>query len=391
MSRCVTLFGWQDYGSRNRAGFHHLARAYSEEGADVQFITVGVSLLSILGHHGRRKLWPSRFHRPHKHADGVTSLVARTILHPAASGSARIDSIIGPVFRRWTVALPPHLRERVQRSELILFESSPALAYVSQVASEAPDALLVYRMSDSLEAVNAHPVLLDFERTAWPLFDLISCPTREFLAGKPLLPQPVIHPHGLDPALFAPAHGRPHCYAHVTNALFVGMDSLDLPSVCRIASARPALGVHVVGPFNAPQGCPPNLIFHGLMPYEETIPLIQHADVALNTVTWSGVQAQRASLKVMQFDAVGLPIVSPVRPLQRVQRLFPYTSGDPDSAISAVDRAIAAGRAHGRMPRQGTWADLARDIEATARERRHHRRPDATASLGRVSTTDNKN
>jgi 2-beta-glucuronyltransferase len=361
--RKVVLLSGHHLLSDRRAGFHHLAFAYRELGWRVTFITTGMSAVSYLRHDHRRKTFRLRDrNRLFRNPDGIEGFVWLTPWHPASTRTSLTDAVTRPLFRAYGGLRFPQLQGLVEDATLIIVESSYGLFLVERLRRLAPQAKLVYRQSDDLDALTAHPALHDAEARALRMFDVISVPDDSrpprFRGDQRVR----VQRHGIDTSLFDDPGPSPYPSApFATNAVFVGIDALDVHSLQVAARRLPDWGFHVIGPW-AWRGWPANVVAHGEMPFAETVPFVAHADVGLHTTVRPHGEYFRESLKFLQYTYSRLPIVAEEGVAADRPHVFPYSSRRPESIVAACRSARDFPRE--AISREGihSWKELALDI-----------------------------
>jgi 2-beta-glucuronyltransferase len=334
--RRVILLSGHYLGSRRRAGFHHLSHAYWNAGWDVTFATVAISLLSRLqGDH--RFAYPVReeANRLVPIRERLTSFVLLTRTHPGNLRHGFANRLSTPWFARYArVPLGP-LEERLSGADLVVFEGTAALLLVQRIRQLAPGARLVYRASDDLRALGVHPLILDAEAQAIPLFDLVSAPTQQI--AEVLAPYgPVeVHPPGIDKeALDRPTESP---YAASPVAVFAGVSPLfDYESLAEAAELAPHVCFHIIGPL--PRPMPANVSFRPELPFEELVPYLQHATFGLLLFP-PGYASLGQGNKVAQYSYCRLPIVAPAHLEAHGPNLCLFEEGDAGSLRRALTKA----------------------------------------------------
>jgi 2-beta-glucuronyltransferase len=346
-TRRVILISGHYYGSKRRAGFHHLAGAYWNLGWDVTFVTAAISRLSRLRgdfrfaypvHEEANRLVPVR--------ERLTGYVLMTRTHPGNLGSGFANRLAAPWFARYaSIPLGP-LEDRLRDADLVVFESTAALLLVERIRSLAPRARLVYRASDDLRMLGVHPLILEAETNAMPLFDLVSAPTRE-IAGVLAAYGPVeVHPPGIDKAALSRRTESP--YGARPAAVFAGVAPLfDYESLAAAAELAEHVAFHIIGPQARPN--PTNVVFHAEMPFEELVPYLQHATFGLLLFP-PGYPSLGQGNKVAQYSYCRLPIVAPAHLDGERGNLCLFDRGDSKS----LRRALAEAE---RMPHYAHFAE----------------------------------
>jgi 2-beta-glucuronyltransferase len=355
-TRSVILISGHYLGSKRRAGFHHLADAYRNLGWDVTFVTAAISSLSGLrGDH--RFAYPVReeANRLVPVRERLTSFVLLTRTHPGDLRFGLANRLSRPWFARYArVSLGP-LEQRLREADLVVFEGTAALLLVERIRGLAPRARIVYRASDDLRVLGVHPLIVEAEERAIPLFDLVSVPTREI--ANILAPYgPVkVHPPGIDKAAFDRPTQSP--YAAGPTAVFAGVSPLfDYEILAAAAALAPHVAFHVIGPPSRP--LPANVSFHAELPFEELVPYLQHATFGL-LVFPAGYASLGQGNKIAQYSYCRLPIVAPVHLEARGANVCAF---DPEDSES-LRRALAEAE---RMPHSAAFAEGVRSAEELA-------------------------
>jgi 2-beta-glucuronyltransferase len=352
----VVLISGHYLRSRRRAGFHHLADAFWSAGWSVTFVTAAISTLSRLKG-DFRFAYPVReeANRLVEVKERVTSYVLLTRTHPGSLRFGLLNRLSASWFARYArVSLGP-LEERLRGADLIVFEGTAALLLVERIRGLAPGARLVYRASDDLRVLDVHPLILEAEARALPLFDLVSAPTQE-IAGVLLRYGHVeVHPPGIDKAALDRPTESP--YGEGPAAVFAGVSPLfDYESLAAAAELAPHVAFHVIGP--PPRPLPANVVFHPEMPYEDVVPYLQHAAFGLLLVP-PGYASLGQGNKVAQYSYCRLPIVAPSHLRAERANLCSFEHGDADSLRHALEEAE-------RMPHSPEFADGVRSAEELA-------------------------
>jgi 2-beta-glucuronyltransferase len=378
----VVLFSYHYFESTPRAGFHHLAEAYWDLGWDVIFVTAPLSRLSRLVRDPRLE-YPvvQEANRRKPVRERLTSYVLYTRLHPANLRFRLLNRLTGGLlvraYRRSSLGA---LETELTNADLIVFESTPAIALAPVVRKIAPNARLVYRVSDDLEILRVHPAVLRAEREALPVFDYVSSPSRHSMRKLGAFREVAYQGHAIAKHLFDAESESP--YAAGPNACWVGSALLD-PEFLRLAAERlPNWHFHVIGRARrAVLG--ENVIWHGELPYERTVAFIKHADVGL--AVYGGHEGRvpgylADSLKIVQYAYCGLPVIAPDALESARPHVFYYRPADADSIEQALRGALAAGK----RPELGrailSWEELAASLADEAGQRQRASLPAASGA-----------
>jgi 2-beta-glucuronyltransferase len=323
-------------GSKRRAGFHHLAQAYWNLGWDVTFVTVAISLLSRL-RGDYRFAYPVREEANRLVAvrERLTSYVLLTRVHPANLGFGLANRIATPWFARYARAPLGELEVPLRSSDLVVFEGTAALLLVERVRTLAPRARLVYRASDDLRALPVHPLLLEAEARAFPLFDLVSVPTQAIADVLGRHGPVTVHPPAVDKAALDRPTASP--YGADPAAVFAGVSPLfDYESLAAAGELAPHVAFHVIGPPARP--APTNVSFQPELRFDELVPYLRHATFGLLFFP-SGYASLGQGNKVAQYSYCRLPVVAPSDLRTDRPNVVPFERGDPGSLRTALQEA----------------------------------------------------
>ncbi len=337
--RRVVLISGHYLGSKRRAGFHHLAEAYWRAGWDVTFVTAHISLLSRL-RRDHRFAYPVRAEANTfvTVRERLTSFVLMTPMHPVSLRSDLANRLAAPLFARYARISLKLLEGRLADADLVVFEGSAALLLVDRIRNLAPRARLVYRASDDLRRLGLHPLILEAEAKAIPLFDEVSVPTTQIADVLGRFGTVHVHPPGIDKAAFDRPTQSP--YEDGTNGIFAGVSPFfDYESLRAAAEVASHASFHVIGP--PPRPMPENVTFRSEMPFDELVPYLQHATFGL--LLFPGGAAAVAlggqGNKVAQYSYCRLPIVAPAHLDIERANMCVFERGDPVSLRNALAQA----------------------------------------------------
>jgi 2-beta-glucuronyltransferase len=359
----VILISEHVYESPRRAGFHWLADAYREAGWHALFVTAGVSSLSALRGDVRVGLVaPEQRNRIRSIAPDLDGLFWYPPFHPVNLRHDVLNRLSQPFFRSYNRLPIGALEQAVRGAATVIFESGAGLSLARRVRRLAPQALFVYRVSDDVRVIGAHPVLEAFEREATSSFDLISVPSDHMVGLFPPAAPVVVQYHGLNKALFD--EGRPDPYSGGKNVISVGTTLFDRRAVEVLAASSPAVQFHLFGRISEPF-IQPNVVLYGEKRFIELVPYIQHADAGLAPYLYRrGCEyLAHTSNKVMQYTYARLPILLPSFIPNNAGHIVQYTPGDEQSARNAVNQALTID--HGEVDRSAIrgWDAVYVDIE----------------------------
>lgn len=346
-TRSVILISGHYLGSKRRAGFHHLAHAYSRAGWDVTFVTAAISLLSRLRGDYRFE-YPVRAeaNRLVPVDERLTSYVLMTRVHPGNLRSRLANRLSAPWFARYArVPLGP-LEESIRRADLVVFEGTAALLLVERIRRIAERARLVYRASDALRALGVHPLILEAEARAVPVFDLVSAATPQIADLLAPFGRVEVHPPAIDKEAFDRQTDSP--YEGGPAAVFAGVSPLfDHDTLGAASVLAPNVAFHVIGP--APRSPAHNVFFQPELRFEMVVPYLQHATFGLLLFP-PGYPALGQGNKVAQYSYCRLPIVAPAHLEVERANMCVFEHGDSESLRRALVEAE-------RMPHSPAFAE----------------------------------
>lgn len=343
-------------GSKRRAGFHHLAQAFWSLGWDVTFVTAAISTLSRL-RGDYRFAYPVReeANRLVSMRERLTSYVLMTRTHPGNLRLGLANRLSAPWFARYAAVPLGPLEERLRGADLVVFEGTAALLLVERIRKLAPQARLVYRASDDLRALGVHPLILEAEARAVPLFDLVSAPTQEIADALARYGPVEVHPPAIDKAAFDRPTDSP--FGEEPAAVFAGVSPLfDYESLATAAELAPHVAFHIVGP--PARTLAENVSFHPELPFDEVVPYLRHATFGLLLFP-AGYGSLGQGNKVAQYSYCLLPILAPSHLEANRPNLCLFEPGDEES----LGRALAEAE---RMPHSPSFAEGVTSAEELA-------------------------
>jgi 2-beta-glucuronyltransferase len=352
--RVTIVSATHDYRSPRRAGVHGLADALVRLGCAVRFVSVRYSVLSLLSDDPRASLWKraNRFQT----VNGVSCLLWRAPFHPVA----RMGSALGEPLHKLYAELPSRVLDRaLGDADFVIVESGLALAFVPRMRRLNRNAAIIYRCSDLLETIGAHPYLHQVLRECAPIFAHATAPARVMAAALPLPPERVFFtPQGIDHAQFD-ADNAPNPYDAPLNGVSVGSMLFDASFFADAAAAFPDVIFHVIGA-GMRFAAPANVRHYEEMPFAATLPFLLHATFGIAPYrTAPGVEyLAESSLKLTQFAHLGLPAVCPHFAAGGLPHRLGYSPGDAPEIAAAIRGALALAGTLTPTPAP-TWEDVA--------------------------------
>lgn len=361
----ISLLSNHYYRSLRRAGFHFLADALHAAGHEVTFITTGLSWISY-ARRDYRCSYPGireAHGRLCEERPGFFSYVHFTMWHPHTLIIPPLDYMSSRFVYRYDRFSMGEVEEKIASSDIIIYESCNALFLVQKCRKLAPEARHVYRVSDDVRVLrSAHPELQIVEKKESQAFDLISVPCA-YLAEKFSQSCNVrLHPHGVNTMLFDAVDHSP--YPGGVNAVFVGNAYLDYEFIKKASEACPEIMFHLIGPFREDLQRD-NVLYHGEMAFEDTVPYVKFADVGLYCLDLSCSSHSKSftdSLKLKQYRYCGLPVVAPIGLDLHREGIFYYDASRSDSYRAALTDALQCGRDPTRADEVSGWDAVAADI-----------------------------
>lgn len=339
--RVVFLSAYHDYRTAKRASIHPIAHALARSGYDVSFISTRFSRLSKLKGDSRLFLW-DKANRVEV-VDGIRCYLWRTAFHPFATGSKLGDAAMGALFPLYAASPDREVDRMFAEADYIVVEASVAAILLRRIRRLNPTARIIYYATDRLDTVGAHPyVRRRLVRDAGLIHHVSLRSPRMaedfgWAAGRLRRIG-----FGIDPADFADIGPSPYPPG-VRAAVSVGSMLFDERFFHEVPPAFPEIRFHVIGcgqRFDAPG----NVVVHDEMPFRATLPYLRHAVVGLAPYRAApGVEyLADSSLKLAQYEYLGLPAVCPDFAAGDIRSRFGYKVDDPASMRAAMSRALDA-------------------------------------------------
>jgi 2-beta-glucuronyltransferase len=340
----VFFVSGHDANAGRKVDFHFWADSLGRQGVHVDFLTVGLSRAT--GFKKNNRLFKPPFNTWVTLSDTLQKFVWRPVFHPFSLNKKNIDALTAPLFSLYPALLPDAIKERVKVADIIVIESGVGLTLVKAFSKLAPNAKLIYTVSDLLATLTFHPMVQDAETAAISLFDLIRVPAAVMRDSFPASAPVKYIPPGLDTSLFDGSLSNP--YLQARNAISIG-DMLFNPQVIEtLAESFPEWTFHLFGK-NARIGCSmPNVIEHGEQPFQALVSYLKYADIGIapyHDAPSVGYISQ-SSLKMVQYTYCQLPIVAPSFAAAGRDHVLSFSpDAEKSSLVFAFEKAIAYDRA----------------------------------------------
>ncbi|MEW6108487.1 MAG: glucuronosyltransferase [Nitrospirota bacterium] len=364
----VTLVTGHYWGSKRRAGFHHLAHAYHKLGYEVLFFTAPVSyLLKLKGDYRFEYNLQQEAGRIIEKEKGLYSYVHFTPWHVANLRLNVLNKLSQPFLPLYSKYSFSKAEEFISASDFIIFESSPGLYLFERFKQLNKKARFAYRVSDDLRLLNVHPSLIKLEERILPEFDLVSVPSSYiFNTLEAHTKKLQLNHHGINKRVYDEAHPNPYRNDKV-NLVFIGNDYFDLPFLEIASEVYKDYLFHIIGPI-ADLPKKENVKIYGEMPFLDTVPYVQYADAGLHTLSYKpGSESFTDSLKVLQYSYCKLPIVAPDFLRTARKNTFCYTPGNKASIKNAIAQAINSNKESYDNIEVKSWEEVAVNLWESAR------------------------
>ena len=348
------LISGHDFRSKRKANVHFIARELAKRGT-TRFFSIGFSALSIITRDPRASLW-TRANRIEVHRD-VDCYLWRSPVHPVNLRRSWLGSLERAGFEIYRHLFPKILKQWIRDATVIAIESGLPLIAFDLIKRLNPRARIIYLCSDSLDTIGCSAYLKDGLQRAATSFDVIRIPSpllaTEFPSGSRLR----TIPQGMDEM---PARNqRASPFKGGVNMVSVGSMLFDRSFFEAAAPVFPDLTFHIIGAGkNAAGLSAPNIRLYGEMPFDETVAYIEYADVGIAPYGGNKVSPYLVdtSMKLLQYEAYGLPAVCPLAVAGNRPGRFGYLPGNAES----IQKAIAAARSLGRFPSRApvSWSEV---------------------------------
>jgi 2-beta-glucuronyltransferase len=340
--KVVIVSGVHDYRTPRRGSIQAVADALVRLHYEVCFISVRFSPISLVKGDHRAFLW-SRANRA-EDIDGVQCYLWRTPFHPFRCGIDALDATARPLFSAYAHLPNRFIDDALRAASYIVVESGLGIMLIHRARQLNGHARIIYRGSDALHTIGAPPALdAELRRHASDvdayclLADKMAADFR-WAANKTYTV-----PLGVHRGDFADIGPSP--YAGGMNAVTVGSMLFDRSFFQHAAARFPDIQFHLIGTGGAFEALA-NVRQYDEMPFKATLPYLKYADfgiAAYRPQANSGYLAQ-SSLKLMQYEYLGLPAVCPDYAVGASPNRFGYAADDGAGIERAIGRALAHGR-----------------------------------------------
>jgi 2-beta-glucuronyltransferase len=341
-----------------RGSIQALASAMARMGHTVTFISVRFSLLSLIKGDSRNFLW-RKASRP-EWVDGVLCYLWFTTVHPFQARNRTLELLLRPHYWLHKRLKNGFLDDSFRDADFIVIESGQGILFAERARRMNPRAKIIYRASDKLSTIGASEMLqaeLEKSADAFDWFCLLSADMADEFAWA--RERTFYVPLGIDPDEYR--DNGPNPYVAPANAVSVGSMLFDPRFFQTAASLFPAIEFHVIGcgtKFDAP----PNVKFYDEMAFKDTLRYIEHASFGIapyRDVDGAGYLAT-SSLKLKQYEYMGIPAVCPFFAVGQSSNRFGYAPADQASIEHAIGLALNSVFVAIQPPMN--WQDVARRL-----------------------------
>ena len=336
---CFLVLSAHDYRSPRKAGIHFVTSELAKRGK-TRFFSLRYSNLSRYTNDPRLSL-DAESNTIGIH-NGVECYLWKTLSHPFNTRRSWLRPAENLLYNWYSQGRNPVLRRWINEADVIVLESGVAPIFFDLIKQLNPQAKILYRASDSLEAINvAEYVSQTFARIAREI-NTIVLPSKALAETIPSNHNLAYVPQGIDHAVAEKADPSP--YGPGIHAVSVGSMLFD-PQFFVLASRRfPNIQFHVIGsghPAHPDYG--PNVHLYGEMPFAQTLPYIKHAQLGIAPYSSVNLPAylRDTSMKLIQYAFFGVPAICPHFIAADYSNRFGYELGNEESIAMAINRALA--------------------------------------------------
>jgi len=212
--------------------------------------------------------------------------------------------------------------------------------------------IVIYRPTDIYSVLKDDETIQGVERRLLARADAVVGTSQAVLSHvcdhQPAKPTLLLE-NGVDLEHFAEARPEPRDIAEIPRprAIYVGAidQRFDLALLDTAAKANPGIHFVIIGGFpqqaDFASGVPRNLIFLGPKPYTEIPAYLQHADFAVMPLKSNVANDARSPMKLYEFSAAGLPVLSTSTSELRRRALPHVFLADTPQEFAALSAQIA--------------------------------------------------
>ena len=357
MDRILIISG-HDFRSPRKASLHFIAQELAKT-ASVQFLSIGFSILSLIKGDPRSELAGRA--NVATNENGVECFLWKTLVHPFNTKVRSLRWLERAHFRYYRSRLPKLAASWMREAVTVIVESGLGVAFIELVRQTNPRARIIYDVSDDLAAIDCSAFLQSELDRVTGCLDWVRLPSRALARiFTPEIPLYFI-PHGIDVRVLDQQEPSP--YGPGLHAVSVGSMLFDESFFTSAADRFPEVQFHVIGPGKTSAALSrSNIHVYGEMKFAETVKYIKHAKfgIAPYLRTEHAAYLADTSMKLLQYDFLGLPAVCPAFAAGDHPHRFSYEPGDPASIGLAIQAAMRQGR-H-KPGHYLSWADVTKRL-----------------------------
>jgi 2-beta-glucuronyltransferase len=357
MDRILIVSG-HDFRSPRKASIHFIAQELAKT-AFVRFLSVGFSKLSLFKGDPRAELDSQANIAVCE--NGVECFLWKTFLHPCNIRLRSLRWIEQAYFKYYRSQRPELAAKWMREAETVIVETGLGIIFIEMIRKMNPDANIIYHASDDLAVIGCSTFIQSELARVASCVDWVRVPSPA-LRNQISPDVPVYYiPHGIDHRIISQDTDSP--YGTGLHAVSVGSMLFDESFFVMAADEFPQIQFHVIGPGKTSQALSrPNIHLYGEMNFAETVRYIKHAKfcIAPYRYTESAAYLSDTSMKLLQYDFLGLPAVCPDFAAGGRPHRFSYKPGDADSIRMAIEAAMRQGR-H-KPGYYLSWSDVARRL-----------------------------
>jgi 2-beta-glucuronyltransferase len=341
MDRILIISG-HDFRSPRKANIHFIAQELAKT-ASVRFLSVGFSKLSLIRADPRGKLASQA--NVVVSENGVECFLWKTLIHPFNTRLRSLLWLEHAYFNYYRSRRPELAASWMREAQTVIVETGLGIIFIEMIRKMNPDANIIYDASDDLAVIGCSTfVQVELARVAkW--VDWVRVPSPA-LRDQNVADVRVYHiPHGVDHHIMGEEVDSP--YGTGLHAVSVGSMLFDESFFVMAADHFPDVQFHVIGSGKTSQMLlRPNIHVYGEMNFTETVKYIKHAKFCIAPYRHSerGAYLADTSMKLLQYDFLGLPAVCPDFAAGNRPHRFSYKPGDADSIRLAIEAAMRQGR-----------------------------------------------
>jgi len=337
----------------HKINLHFFAEHFLERGCSVNFLTVFLSLFSLINpwlfNNKLRKLqvWLKGGEKQRFNQSTLTNYVVLSIFHPSRRIPLLNSYYVAKEYLKFSYPPVSRWLKKIYGKpvDILMFDAN-GISICSQVTAR----LVIYRLNDLISDFSGIPeALIKYESEILKKVDLVlpvSAPLYDYAVKKRGTQKGVyLLPNGVEVHKFFRSYQIPLEYEGIPNprAIYVGTTSswFGWDLLIYAAEQKEDMSFVIIGPGYVPSDLPKNVYVLGPKPYEDIPAYMQHADVGLipfkNVLHMNTVERP---LKFYQYLASGLPIVSVS--YGALKKMAPYAilAGDPKEFVQGVGQAL---------------------------------------------------